>query len=94
MKKYIIPVAVNAINCAGYIAPNATINVASDLDHVVNYLIRQLEFVTAPRSSSKMTNVTFTSLVNAGEPLHLDMSDYKSHPLVEFYCVFVDFGLV
>eukprot|EP00586_Coscinodiscus_wailesii_P015368 CAMPEP_0172520338 /NCGR_PEP_ID=MMETSP1066-20121228/291945_1 /TAXON_ID=671091 /ORGANISM="Coscinodiscus wailesii, Strain CCMP2513" /LENGTH=368 /DNA_ID=CAMNT_0013303079 /DNA_START=430 /DNA_END=1537 /DNA_ORIENTATION=- len=87
VKNYLVPVAVNAINCAGLVFPNATIYIASDSDEVVNYLRYQSEF-------AGKEGVELTSLPHDAEPLHLETAAYETRPPKDFYSVFLDLWIL
>merc|ERR1711957_218778 len=87
IKKGIITVATNAINCAIHVMPNASIYFASDSDGIVDYMTTESPFTT-----NGIVNIS--SQKHQVEPIHLDTKSWGNLQPSDFYPAFLDLWLL
>jgi len=87
LRRAMVTVATNAINCAIQVMPNASIYFASDSDQLVDYMTSASPFLSDGI-------VDIMSHEHQGEPIHLDTKAWVNYTPSDFYPAFLDLWLL
>lgn len=92
-KEKLVSIVTSAVNCASALSPGSPIYVASDSQHLVNYIASKSDLVAVTNSADDITTLPrLVGFVQEQEPLHLD-GPVSRNPS-DFYSTFVDLWML